>query len=140
MAAFHYGAGLERAWCKLRRPHDYLSIQRSADCTTLAWASQPGETYTVFWTDQMNDQPYWRVAAVNVRSGGTTTSWSEGDCGEQQGMMAGGDAKAATLQLSAEEFAAKVEEAKVRAQAGVEFLKKKLEEAIARTRRAASSR
>ncbi len=111
------------------------SISREDDCTTLTWASQPGETYTVYWTDQMSDQPYWRIAAVNFRSGGSSTTWTEGECNQARAMAIAGSAnnKSLAVALSPEEFAAKVAEAKVRAQAGIEFLKKKMEEAIART-------
>ena len=58
-----------------------LHITRAEECTSLTWISHPGEFYTVYWTDALEGNSFWRVAAVNVPSGGTNTTWSE--CGGQ---------------------------------------------------------
>jgi hypothetical protein len=81
--------------CLLARQHslaatnDLLitSITKQDDCVTLQWKSHPGEYYTVFWTDRLELPIFWRVAEVNVPSGGTNTVWTEGEC--SQSMMAG---------------------------------------------------
>ncbi len=66
------------------------SITRVEDCTTLTWRSHPGEFYTVLWADELRGlNTFWRVAEVNVPSGGTNTTWTEGACSESM-MAAGG--------------------------------------------------
>ncbi|HEY0550117.1 MAG TPA: hypothetical protein VGF13_11000, partial [Verrucomicrobiae bacterium] len=58
------------------------SITRTTNgCTTLTWISHPGEFYTVYWTTNLCQPIFWRVAEVNVPSSGTSKIWSEGDCG-----------------------------------------------------------
>ncbi len=64
------------------------SITRQDDCVMLQWVSHAGEYYTVYWTDHLEPPIFWRVAEVNVPSGGTNTTWTEGNC--SQSMMAGG--------------------------------------------------
>jgi hypothetical protein len=66
------------------------SITRQDTCVTLQWRSHPGEYYTVFWTERLELPIFWRVAEVNVPSGGTNTVWTEGEC--SQSMMAGAGA------------------------------------------------
>jgi len=109
------------------------SIQRQDDCTTLTWDSQPGEFYTVYWTDALDPNIFWRVAAMNVPSGGTNTIWSE--CGSE-GMAAqgGGSSATSTTTLSAEERAALFEESRAKAQQMADELFKMLEEATERAR------
>ncbi len=94
------------------------SIVKEGGCVTLQWRSHVAEFYTVYWTDHLETPIFWRVAEVNVPSGGTNTVWSEGDC-QQQMMMAGGgsggSASAPPLSkaaLSAEERAAFIEKHK----------------------------
>jgi hypothetical protein len=68
-------------------PFTITEITRQNDCTTLTWASRPGEFYTVYWTDVLQPHAFWRIAQVNVPSGGTNTFWT--DCpGESSAMMA----------------------------------------------------
>ena len=50
------------------------AMTRDGDCTTLTWGSRPNEFYTVYWTDRMEPYPFWRIAEVNVPSGGTNTT------------------------------------------------------------------
>lgn len=108
------------------------SIVRQGDCTTLQWASRPGEFYSVLWTDRLGSGPiFWRVGAVNWPSAGTNTSWTDGECG-QMGMMASGE-KSASLSkptLTAEELAARRAEMKAKAEAAIEYLNAKLREAV----------
>jgi hypothetical protein len=63
------------------------SITKQEDCVTLQWRSHPAEYYTVYWTDRLELPIFWRVAEVNLPSGGTNTVWTEGSCSES--MMAG---------------------------------------------------
>jgi hypothetical protein len=83
------------------------SITRQNDCTTLTWRSHPGEYYTVYRAVSLQSPVFWQVAEVNVPSGGTNTTWSEGDCSES--MMAGAPPPPA---MSAEERAAFLEKFK----------------------------
>ena len=46
------------------------SILRQSDCTTLTWTSQSNEFYNVYWADVLGPNPFWRVAAMHVPSGG----------------------------------------------------------------------
>jgi hypothetical protein len=63
------------------------SIARQSDCTTLTWTSQPGEFYNVYWTDTLGSGAFWRLAAIHVPSGGTTTTWT--DCAGGEALGAG---------------------------------------------------
>jgi hypothetical protein len=83
------------------------SIVRQGDCTTLTWRSHPGEYYTVYRAMSLQAPVFWQVAEVNVPSGGTNTTWSEGDCSES--LMAGAPPPPA---MSAEERAAFLEKFK----------------------------
>lgn len=74
------------------------SIVRTEDCTTLTWRSHPGEFYTVFWSDELQGlNTFWRVAEVNVPSGGTNTTWTEGACSESMMAVGGGNTTQTTL-------------------------------------------
>jgi hypothetical protein len=83
------------------------SITRQGDCTTLTWRSHPGEYYTVYRAVSLQAPVFWQVAEVNVPSGGTNTTWSEGDCAES--MVASAPPPPA---MSAEERAAFLEKFK----------------------------
>ena len=63
------------------------SITKQDECVTLNWRSHPDEFYTVYWTDVLGPNIFWRVAEVKVPSGGTNTVWTDGTC--SQSMMAG---------------------------------------------------
>lgn len=111
------------------------SITRQNNCTTLNWRSHPGEFYTVYWTDAMSDRPYWRVAEVNVPSGGTNTTWYECEGGGQMMMMAGGgeNGSAPTRpRLTPEERAARLEELRAKAKEMADYLMRMLQEAVER--------
>jgi len=86
------------------------SITKQDECVTLDWRSHPGEYYTVFWTDRLDLPIFWRVAEVNVPSGGTNTTWTEGNC--SQSMMAGGGSGGGSAALSAEQTEAFMEKYK----------------------------
>lgn len=104
------------------------SLVREGECTTLNWISHPGEFYTVYWTDSLVPPVFWRVAEVNVPSGGTNTTWSEGSCGEM--MMSSTTSGSSATALTEKEFAERTEAAKARAAEGIKFLMGKLEEAL----------
>ena len=110
------------------------SIVRQGDCTTLRWGSRPGEFYTVFWTDNLNPPVFWRVAEVQVPSGGTNTTWSEGGCAQSM-MMSGGSSPAGEgfKNMSEEEKEAWREKLRARSEEGIKFLTAKMEEAAQRT-------
>ena len=107
------------------------SISRDGDYTTLTWNSRPDEFYTVYWTDDLGPNSFWRVAAVNVPNGGTNTVWSEdGETLMSQTLVAtaGGE----TTTLTSEERTTLLAQAKARNQAQLEFLKAQLLEMAAR--------
>lgn len=108
------------------------SISHEEGCTTLTWASHPGEHYRVYWTDAMNDRPFWRVAAFCVPADGTNTTWSEG-CESMMMMGQGGSGQEAITQakLSEEELAAHRAKLQATAEAGLKYLEAKLAEATA---------
>ncbi|HEY2951452.1 MAG TPA: hypothetical protein VGK40_02655 [Verrucomicrobiae bacterium] len=109
------------------------AITHDGDCTTLTWVSHPGEFYTVSWTDLLlGPNTFWRVAEVNVPSGGTNTTWSDGNCSQMMMAGGGGGAKSAVSDqpaLSEEEAAKRIEQAQSQAKAEAESLLKMLEEA-----------
>jgi alpha-tubulin suppressor-like RCC1 family protein len=96
------------AYCLRAATNDLVitSITKQSECVTLQWRSHPGEFYTVYWTDKLELPVFWRVAEVNVPSGGTNTAWSEGNCSES--MIGSGGSSA----LSAEQKAAFIEKHK----------------------------
>jgi alpha-tubulin suppressor-like RCC1 family protein len=109
------------------------SITRDGDCTTLTWVSQPREFYTVFSTDSLVPPVAWQVAAVNVSSGGDTTTWSVG-CESQNSMMNSLllAAQSQPLVLSEEELTARVAGSLAASSNAVAFLMAKLQEATER--------
>ncbi len=111
------------------------SIQRTNECTTLAWVSHPGEFYTVYWTDEMRANPFWRVAAILLPSGGTNTIWS--DCESSESMMMAGQSGGLQLNevesvMTYEEALAAYEANREAREATIEYLEALLSDAIAR--------
>ena len=91
--------------------------------------SHPGEFYTVFWTDHLIPPIFWRMAEVNVPSGGTNTSWSEGNCAEMMMRLASSPPATATKVLSQEEAEQWLEARRAQSEASRKFLMDKLQEA-----------
>ncbi len=102
------------------------SIARTADCTTLRWASHTGEFYTVYWTDNLVPPVFWRVGQANVPSGGTNTTWREGCCAGESMMMSRATS-GGWESLSEKERAEKLEAATARSEEGIKFLTEKLQ-------------
>lgn len=101
-------------------------ITRTADCTTLHWASHTGEFYTVYWTDNLVPPVLWRVGQAHVPSGGTNTTWREGCCAGESMMMSRATS-GGWESLSKQERAEKLEAATARSEEGIKFLTEKLQ-------------
>ena len=92
---------------------------------------QPGGgVYTVYWTDDLRAPIFWRVAEVNIPSGCTNTTWSEGDC-SQMLMRSGSSSGGEVSKLSEKEKGDRLEKARGLAEEGFKFLTAALDEAIA---------
>jgi len=112
------------------------SIVRTNDCTTLTWKSHPGEFYNVYWTTNLNGNPFWRVAAIHVPSQGTNTTWTECEAGEGMMMAGGGELStwSESKSMTYEEAKERIEANRPAYEATIRYLEELLAEAAARPR------